>query len=54
VTSQAEIARWRLRAKECRTAAEKMRDATARGELMGVAQSYEKLAAAAEARSKAD
>jgi hypothetical protein len=27
-----------------------MKDATARGELMGVADSYEKLAAAAEAR----
>jgi hypothetical protein len=52
VTNQADIARWRLRAEECRTAAEQMKDATARGELMGVADSYDKLAASAEARSK--
>jgi hypothetical protein len=52
VTNQADIARWRLRAEECRTAAEQMKDATARGELMGVAQSYEKMANGAEARLK--
>ena len=52
VTSQADIVRWRLRAEECRTAAEQMKDATARGELMGVAESYDKLAASAEARLK--
>ena len=52
VTSLADIARWRLRAEECRMAAEQMKDATARGELIGVADSYEKLAASAEARLK--
>jgi hypothetical protein len=50
VTNRADIARWRLRAEECRTAAEQMKDATARGDLIGVAESYEKLATAAEAR----
>ena len=50
MASQNEIDRWRSRAEECRTAAENMKDATARSELLGVAQSYERLAAAAEAR----
>ena len=52
VPNQADIARWRMRAEECRTAAGQMKDATARGELMGVADSYDKLAASAEARLK--
>jgi hypothetical protein len=52
VASQSEIARWRSRAEECRTAAEQMKDQTARNDLLGVAESYEKMAAAVEARFK--
>ena len=51
VASQSDIVRWRLRAEECRAAAEQMKDPLARGDLLGVAESYEKMAAVAEARS---
>ena len=51
VASQSDIVRWRLRAEECRTAAEHMKDPLARGDLLRVAASYDKMAASAEARA---
>ena len=52
VASPSDIRRWRLRAEECRAAAEQMKDPLARGDLLGVAESYDKMAAAAEVRAQ--
>jgi hypothetical protein len=43
---------WRARAEECRTLAEQMNDAEARRIMLGIVDSYERLAERAEVRAK--
>jgi hypothetical protein len=45
--------RWRERAEECRSAADGIKDETSRRQMMGVAESYDRMAVLADQRENA-
>jgi hypothetical protein len=45
---------WRERAEECRSAADGIKDETSRRQMMGVAESYERMAMMADQRANAE